>query len=229
MNGACASSARSANAARAFAGVIACWASLAFSQQNAGTGDVAAPIWKVGQSWSYVTTADPRDKQLKRPRFEWSSKVDSVGEDYVVTTTGTDADDAVTSTDHFTKSLGVNQQLDDQTNVFHRIAFPLKVGTKWDSKNLRIGLSGYKTETTLSCEAGAIEKVKVPAGEFDAVPITCKGRWRNLAFGNTDQAKEAYWYAPAVGTNVKFEVETWFRGSVYAKFTAVLTAQQPGS
>jgi hypothetical protein len=211
----------------AFAGVIAWWAIPASAQQTAGTEEFAAPVFKVGQTWSYRTTAHSRDQQLHRPKFEWSRRVDSVGEDYVITTTGSDTDDAATTSGRFTKLLTLNQKVGDQTNVYEPFAFPLKAGKKWDTKNLRVRSDGTTLETTLSCEAGAIEKVKVPAGEFDAIPIICKGKWRNL--NTVDQAKNVSWYAPALGANVKFEVETWARGREFAKWTEELTAYQPGS
>jgi hypothetical protein len=208
---------------------IAGWATLAIAQQIPTLEQLEAPFWNMGDTWRYITIASPKDQQLKRPRFEWSRKVDSVDEDFRVKRTGTDSDDAAISYSRFTRSLRMTQKVGNQTNYFQPISFPLKPGKKWDTKSVGVRSAGDTLETTLSCEAGEIAKVKVPAGEFDAVPIACNGRWKNLSSGSADQARYVYWYAPAVGWLVKTEVETWFDGREFAKWTEELTAYQPGS
>ena len=54
------------------------------------------------------------------------------------------------------------------------------------------------------CEGVGVEKVKVPAGEFDAYRIECKGHWTRV-FGGTSRTsyQQTLWYAPAIRNQVK--------------------------
>ena len=89
------------------------------------------------------------------------------------------------------------------------VQFPLKVGNKWETTFAGSG-SGNMVVTTLSCEQGVVERMKVSSAELDVFPITCKGRWKNLSSGNTNTATYRYWYSPIVGNVVKTTVFTYF-------------------
>lgn len=79
------------------------------------------------------------------------------------------------------------------------------------------------------CEGMGMEKVRVPAGEFDAYLIECKGYWTQV-FGGT--ARSAYtqkhWYAPAVRNQVKSTYEDRkSNGSPNSKTITELVAHKP--
>jgi hypothetical protein len=84
--------------------------------------------------------------------------------------------------------------------------FPLEVGKRWRFSNeytvtsidvpsrsdYRVGVAGY-------------EKVRVPAGEFDAFKLLAQGRW--TAGGLSGETTLTYWYAPAARAIVKIEAQ----------------------
>lgn len=83
------------------------------------------------------------------------------------------------------------------------VSFPLQVGKKWEGK-----YSGYTADNGLrwtgdqSCEVKDVERVKVPAGEFETYRIEC--------LDNVQVINKIYpihttaWFAPKLGTSVKF-------------------------
>lgn len=80
--------------------------------------------------------------------------------------------------------------------------FPLTTGFKHSFKKLPSG-SG-QSYFDGDCEGKGMEKVQVPAGEFDAYRIECKGFWTRV-FGNSGSGsfQETRWYAPAIRNQVK--------------------------
>jgi hypothetical protein len=82
------------------------------------------------------------------------------------------------------------------------IQFPLSVGKSWTGS-----YDGYTNDDGASwnakskCAVQAAEKVKVPAGEFDALRIECEDAWSSGPFSGV--SKTTSWYAPKVGTVVK--------------------------
>lgn len=86
------------------------------------------------------------------------------------------------------------------------LKFPLTAGYKQSFKKLpsTTGKSLFEAE----CEGKGMEKVKVPAGEFDAYRIECKGFFTQV-FGGTARSayQQTYWYAPAVRNHVKSTYE----------------------
>jgi hypothetical protein len=88
-----------------------------------------------------------------------------------------------------------------------RLSFPLEVGKQWtnDYKFL-----WHATNTTGSEHAKVsvvgYERVRVPAGEFDAFKVKWSGQWGfNNAGGGVSSGTDEYWfwYAPAVRWFVK--------------------------
>ena len=59
------------------------------------------------------------------------------------------------------------------------------------------------TKITLPCSA--TEKVRVPAGEFDAFKLEARGTWESPQAPGPGAADEIYWYAPAARAIVKNE------------------------
>jgi hypothetical protein len=83
------------------------------------------------------------------------------------------------------------------------VSFPLEVGKKWQGKYTGSSAStGSSWSGDNSCEVKPPEMVKVAAGQFDAYRIDCVDNWRSGVFSG--QAHTSAWYAPKVGTTVKF-------------------------
>jgi hypothetical protein len=87
------------------------------------------------------------------------------------------------------------------------LAFPLQVGKKWDaSADKMLFSNGKHGKFYLKGEVAALEKVTVPAGNFDAykinVVLDAQGTDEDANIGHT---VETYWYAPSVKRYVKLE------------------------
>jgi hypothetical protein len=52
-----------------------------------------------------------------------------------------------------------------------------------------------------------LERVKVPAGEFDTFKVVCKGYWNSETGSGNGSALLASWYAPAARVGVKGEFQ----------------------
>lgn len=76
-----------------------------------------------------------------------------------------------------------------------------QLGKKWTASNTRTE-NGKKSIVTFDIRIAAVEKVRVPAGEFDTFRIDING-W-NLT--NDVQLKETYWQVPGLNFPVKREV-----------------------
>ncbi|MET0334573.1 MAG: hypothetical protein ABW190_09910 [Rhizobacter sp.] len=82
------------------------------------------------------------------------------------------------------------------------IEFPLSVGKTWSgSYDGYTNDDGAQWNAKSKCTVQAAEKVKVPAGEFDALRILCEDAWSSGPFSGV--SKTTSWYAPQVGTVVK--------------------------
>ncbi len=85
-----------------------------------------------------------------------------------------------------------------------RYSFPLSVGKVWKgSYTVRSELAGGDTggpdEVAYRCEVDCIERVAVPAGEFDAFKTVCE----YTQLEDRDQERESFWFAPTAGVPVK--------------------------
>jgi len=85
----------------------------------------------------------------------------------------------------------------------HRFSFPLEVGKQWTAKHNFVNHEngGSGTERT-TVKVVSYEKVRVPAGEFDAFKLKWDSTWtdKSNAIGTTQMT---YWYAPAARNVVK--------------------------
>jgi len=84
------------------------------------------------------------------------------------------------------------------------LSFPLEVGKKWtftdDWARFDPPLHGSaKANVTVA----SYEKVRVPAGEFDAFKIERTADFRVAETGSSGTNTGVHWYAPAARTNVK--------------------------
>lgn len=83
------------------------------------------------------------------------------------------------------------------------LRFPLTADYKHSYQKLP--RTNGMTYLDAKCEGKGFEKVKVPAGEFDAFKIECKGEWTRVFGGSfSGQYEETYWYAPDVRHRVKY-------------------------
>jgi len=87
------------------------------------------------------------------------------------------------------------------------LSFPLEVGKQWRyTSDWVFKVKGSKGSSVVDVAVVGHEKVKVPAGEFDAFKLVAKGIIRGVSGINSQIAGETnttYWYAPAARAIVK--------------------------
>jgi hypothetical protein len=89
-----------------------------------------------------------------------------------------------------------------------QLRFPLEVGDRWSYTNDY--LLKYKNESKGSALVNvavvSYEKIRVPAGEFDAFKLEAKASFRGVSAFNSQTAGDSiwtYWYAPAARAIVR--------------------------
>jgi hypothetical protein len=88
------------------------------------------------------------------------------------------------------------------------LSFPLEVGKKWNTKySFANKQSSTKLRFQLEASVVAYEKVKVPAGEFDAFKIEYKGYWNNETTGRNGRIKMTNWFSPDARCIVRNEYD----------------------
>src|SRR6266852_8020363 len=87
------------------------------------------------------------------------------------------------------------------------LSFPLEVGKRWRyASDWVFKPKGSKGSSIVDVAAIGHEKVRVPAGEFDAFELVAKGSLHGVSTINSQYAGETtttYWYAPAARAIVK--------------------------
>jgi len=82
--------------------------------------------------------------------------------------------------------------------------FPLAVGKQWNfTDDYEFTAVQVPGRGNFSAKVVGYEKVRVPAGEFDAFKLEAKGKW--VTGGATGEASWTYWYAAAARAIVKME------------------------
>jgi hypothetical protein len=87
------------------------------------------------------------------------------------------------------------------------LSFPLEVGKRWRYvTEWLFKAKGSKGRSEVDVEVVALEKVRVPGGEFEAFKLVSKGRLSGTSPINSQYAGETtstYWYAPAARAVVR--------------------------
>jgi hypothetical protein len=90
-------------------------------------------------------------------------------------------------------------------------SFPLTVGKKWDFKYSFVNkVTGVRGRQQLEAHVVGVEKIKVPAGEFEAFKIEYKGFWNNDTSGRNGRLLQTTWYAPSVKRSVRVDYDDGF-------------------
>lgn len=102
--------------------------------------------------------------------------------------------------------------------------WPLFIGKKW-SNDLKRGSDSYNVNEREDCEVESFEKVKVPAGEFDAFKIYCKltDTWST---GVYNIGKKYRWYSATTKRVVKTQTEWRQSGRLYSQSLNELKSYQ---
>lgn len=88
-----------------------------------------------------------------------------------------------------------------------QVTWPLVADKTWENP-IKYASRGGEVQTEETCRVLGLEKLSVPAGQFETVKIVCKAIWRNSigTFGTWERLK---WYCPAVKNWVREEQQYW--------------------
>ncbi len=94
------------------------------------------------------------------------------------------------------------------------LVFPLTMGKNWEYEywlggRERDAVTAYRYRARVD----GVESVRTPAGRFETLRVTHEGRWsrpvmeQGRPVERSGEVRTTYWYAPAVGTWVRLEVD----------------------
>jgi len=191
-----------------------------------GHSPIAAPEVKVGDSWTYQYTDVWKNQPGNLNRLE----VTAVSDAGIDTDIKRAASGAVFSHQRFSKDMNpVDRGKMHFAPAFVRYAFPLEPGKEWTTEATGDNPSAnrhwrYKVEG----KAVGWEKIKVQAGEFDAMKITVTAYYQGEEVnsnGGSGRLTETLWYSPVVQNFVKLEYQdTDWNGHIFNRDRWELTA-----
>ena len=149
----------------------ACAAPLSQSPPAGVASEVTPPEIRAGDTWRYAV----RDAFTKMPRGEVDYRVTQVQGDTVTVEVRTGE---LVSTELYTRSgnwlrrPATNMQEFSYSPPYEALAFPLAPGKTWKSRSVATDpTDGRSFPVTISATVLGWERIRVPAGEFDALKV----------------------------------------------------------
>ena len=174
----------------AFLGVIAA------AQTSTSRADI--PTLKIGDYWKY----EQNDKRTGIKEAEFNRKITSVGPSEIE---GTENDAKLLLTPELNTIESSTFTVTGEAKI---LSFPLEIGKKWDSKYSFITKpSAMKVRWQFEAFISSLDKIRVPAGEFEAFRIDYKGYWNNDTTGRNGRIKMTIWYSPVARSVIRSEYE----------------------
>lgn len=164
------------------------------------------PSIKVGDTWSYQTV----DAWTNLVQEKYKLEVSDISDKEIQLVRSSEKSGAAVK---ITATLDMNM-LNSVNSVGEAIqyspnegsyTFPLVIGKKWEHK-MDYATSNRSGSTTLDSKAVGWEKVKVPAGEFNALKIVREGSYRSTRTPS-GYTKIVIWYVPSIKGMVKRQYE----------------------
>jgi hypothetical protein len=191
-----------------------CAATTPLSQQApAGMpASVPAPSIAAGDSWTYRV----RDGFTSLPRGDQRHEVTRVAADRIEIAGMVERGDGIQVYDrewNWLRRPATDLQTFEYSPAYQAFAFPLTPGKTWRSEATATDPGdGRRFPVRIEGRVLGWERVKVPAGEFDALKIERRvfiGYWEHALRGNS-VIQEHEWYAPSVKWAVKREAMASF-------------------
>lgn len=185
---------------------------------------IERPVLKVGDSWTYRTLDGWNNNEIRRTLYTLAALegAQSITREKDL---ATEKESTITNN----ADLQPCRSMQNDTTVVCAGAyrFPFTAGYKHSYRKLPT--SSGRSYFDADCEGKGMEKVKVPAGEFDAFRIDCKGRWTLVFGGNASgNFQQTLWYAPAVRNQVRSTFEDRLpNGSPNTKLITELVEHKP--
>lgn len=188
-------------AAAAVALLGACASPLPQTPPTGLANEVAAPAVQAGQYWRYAVS----DGYTRLPRGQIEYRVAGITSDSMSVEV---KDDRATTTETYTRDWNwlvrpaTNMQSFIYQPAYQAYAFPLSAGKRWRWQGAATDpVDNRSFPIRIDAEVLGWEKVRVPAGEFDAVKVR---RYVSLNYWKQGIRGESWiietdWYAPALG------------------------------
>jgi hypothetical protein len=181
---------------------------------------VSAPQIRVGDEWAYRT----RDGFTGLDRGSQRYRVTEAGSNQIVIAVSRGgAADEVQVYDpqwNWMKRPATNLQSFDYSPAYAAFAFPLAAGKRWQARVTATDpADGRRFPVSIEGVVLGWERVKVPAGEFDALKIrrfVFFDYWEHTVRGRSEIV-EFEWYAPAVKQAVRREASSIFLSYLYGR------------
>jgi hypothetical protein len=190
---------------RLLAGAVLCVIAAPAAIAQSGAPRAEQPQLKVGDQWRWERS----DRRTGVKNAETKRVITAVSATQI---DGTENDSKLTMTPDL-MLLESSAIVTSQPARF--VDYPVEVGKKWEFKWAFTGkASNAKVRWQVEAEVTAYEKVKVPAGEFDAFKIEYKGYWNNDTTRSNGRLRQTSWYAPVVKTIVKTELDDGYNNNL---------------
>lgn len=171
---------------------------------------VPAPEVRVGDAWTYRV----QDGFTRLPRGDQRYEVVEVGADRIRVANSGERGDGIQIYDrewNWLKRPATNLQAFEYTPAYQAFAFPLAPGKRWRARLMATDpADGRRFPVWIDGTVLGWERVRVPAGEFDALKVE-----RNVYFEyyvsairGRSEIREFEWYAPAVKQSVRREASS---------------------
>ncbi len=85
------------------------------------------------------------------------------------------------------------------------LKFPLEVGATWESKSEVSLPDGGKSRISSDNKVVGMEKIRTPAGEFEAYKVETRGGVQGVTWNGFFRVVQTQWYAPSVQRVVRTE------------------------
>lgn len=185
-----------------------------------GNPTTAAPVYKVGDTWTFSWSATNTNSGAPSQRVE---SVVSVDENQTTLNVPSESGPPT--------ELHLNSQGDtvsDGGSTYDPakglLEFPLTVGKSWDTRHVRHWNSGESRVYSAHATVDSFENVQVGAGSFDAYKIVVHGLNKaKIGGGPAGRFDIMYWYAPSAKRIVKY-VYQWTNYLHLENYTYELTA-----
>lgn len=171
---------------------------------------VPAPEIKVGDAWTYRV----QDGFTRIQRGDQRHEVIEVGADRIRVAGPVERSDGIQIYDrewNWLKRPATNLQTFEYTPAYQAFAFPLAPGKRWRARVIATDpMDGRRFPVWIDGAVLGWERVKVPAGEFDALKIerwVYFEYWEHAVRGRS-VIREYEWYAPAAKQSVRREASS---------------------
>jgi hypothetical protein len=191
---------------------------------RAGTADtVAAPVPAVGDSWTYQYTDVWKGAKGNINRMEVAA-IDQAGIHIAIKRA---ASGALISTQLFSNDMNpIERGGMHFAPSFARYAFPLAPGKEWQSAIVGDNSkAGKQWHYQIRGKVQDWEKVRVPAGEFDALKVTIDAQYADAQGRPGGKLTETVWFVPALNNYVRLDFQdSDAEGRLYSRDSWELTA-----